>query len=117
MPTPTLCGQCMAAIHQGAGQRACHATYEEARGTPPPPIAYYRCSGKKNKQNAAASQPQEDVEGEVQGLISCQRQKSQQRARSMLMSFVRHVCIFTISLQLLYSSISVLWVIRDISNV
>ncbi len=51
----------MTAIHQGAGQRACRATYEEVLGGQAPPSKpYYRGNGKmwEKKQNTATTRPQ-----------------------------------------------------------
>ncbi len=87
----------MTGIHQGAGQRACHATYEEAfGGYTPPSKPYYRSNGKmwdkktKHSQHLARGIHQAGgsiEEEEVQDLPSCQRQTSKQ-----LVFSVRPVC-------------------------
>lgn len=85
------CDQCTAAIHQGAGQRACLVLVliEAHGGHAPPPKAYYRGNrGMWDQKTKRSHHPATgghqtggpSEEEEVQDLPSCQRAKSQQLA-------------------------------------
>ncbi len=80
----------MTAIHQGAGQRACCATYEEVLGGQAPPSeATGRCGKKQNTATTTGiHQTGGSIEDEeLHDLPSLQRQTSQQ-----LVFSIRPVC-------------------------
>ena len=104
---PDYMGGVTNALHQGAGQRAYNATYEEAHGGhTPPPNAYYRGNGKMwVKKNKRCHHPATGGHQTGRGARSAQLPKTEKpaagvpsapalcaRSTNMGLSFVRHVC-------------------------